>query len=68
MKESYMNIVQHIRAGIYVAILVLIVMTSFRCIGCCQVPEKPREIGNFFPPDLVPHPHLPDPPKHPDTV
>lgn len=60
-------VVQHIRAGIYVCMIVAFLMSLLHCSSCSRIPEKPTHVC-FFPPDMVPHPHLPEPKKHPDTV
>lgn len=75
MNEGLMKVVNWVRLGIYVigfvAVIFMMICTLTGCRRC------PFELGDieftthhvaFWPPDMVPHPHLPEPEKKDDMA
>ena len=61
MREEVFRVVLRVRVLIYVCMLFMgLLLACSSLIACpCEVTENDGEKSEFWPPDLVPHPHPP---------
>lgn len=64
MIEAMMTFVQRIRAGIYISLFLVLAFLAIKPLLHatpirCEVDDTSGEQNEFWPPDMVPHPHPP---------
>lgn len=67
MVRNYMQLVQKVRLGIYIAGI-----TAVAILGICKIVHADEPIvespQTFWPPDMIPHPHPPQPEPKDDNL
>jgi len=70
MIQQIFRMVDRVRIGIYVAILVIGLVIGTKCLLHANEPDEIKAWlpGGLWPPDIIPHPHVPDPSPEDDLA